>query len=97
MFVVDTNVFLYAANADAAEHETCARKLSAWRLDRTPWFVTWPIVYEFLRVATHRRVFREPLTLVQAWSFADAVPSSPSLGILIRRVAILGRAVRAAG
>jgi toxin-antitoxin system PIN domain toxin len=82
VFVVDTNVFLYAANADAPEHEACTAKLLAWRSDRTPWFVTWPIVYEFLRVSTHRRVFRAPLTLEQAWSFADAVISSRSIGVL---------------
>jgi hypothetical protein len=44
---------------------------------------TWQIVYEFLRVASHRRVFREPLTLIQAWTFADAVLSSPSIGVLV--------------
>jgi hypothetical protein len=40
-------------------------------------------VYEFLRVATHPRVFRRPLAAVQAWSFMQAVLSSPTVVPLV--------------
>jgi hypothetical protein len=32
-----------------------------------PWHLTWGVVYEFLRVATHPNVFRKPFSLADAW------------------------------
>jgi len=73
MFVVDTNILLYAVNDGAPEHERCRALVEAWRSGSTPWFCTWGVAYEFLRVATHPRVFRQPLTAAQAWSFVEAL------------------------
>lgn len=82
MFVVDTNVLVYAADADAPEHEPCRSALEEWRLGRTPWYLTWGIVYEFLRVVTHPRVLRSPFETVGAMSFVEAVLASPSVHLL---------------
>lgn len=82
MFVVDTNVLVYAADADAPEHGPCRSALEGWRLSRTPWYLTWGIVYEFLRVVTHPRVLRRPFDTADALSFLDAVLASPSVSIL---------------
>lgn len=46
------------------------------------WYVTWPIVYEFLRVTTHPRVMRRPWSATQAWGFVAALLASPGLGVL---------------
>lgn len=82
MFVVDTNVLVYAADADAPEHGPCRSALESWRLGRTPWYLTWGIVYEFLRMVTHPRVLRRPFDTADALSFLDAVLASPSVSIL---------------
>ena len=82
MFVVDTNVLIYAADRRASGHKQCRQLLLAWRSQREPWYLTWGIVYEFLRVATHPRVFRSPFTFDQAFGFIDAVLASPSIGVL---------------
>ena len=82
MFVVDTNVLLYAVNDDAPEQQRCQLAVRRWCEQHTPWYLTWGVVYEFLRVATHPRVFRQPLTLAQAWSFLSVVLASRSVGIL---------------
>lgn len=47
-----------------------------------PWFLTWGIVYEFLRVSTHPTVFRDPLTPAQAWEFLSSLLDAPGLGLL---------------
>jgi toxin-antitoxin system PIN domain toxin len=83
VFVVDTNILLYAVDRDSPDHEKCRAHLEAWRRQSSPWHVTWGIVYEFLRVATHPNVFRKPFTLSQAWSFVEAVMASPSMTALI--------------
>ena len=82
MFVVDTNVLLYAADSDSDFHDACRQRVEQWRARRAPWFLTWPICYEFLRVSTHPRVFRRPWTMEGAWSFLQAVISAPALQVL---------------
>ena len=66
MFVVDTNVLVYAADRAAEGHVRCRGLLEEWRLGPTPWYLTWNVIYEFLRVATHPRVFRKPWSADQA-------------------------------
>ena len=83
MFVVDTNILLYAADRDAPEHAACRDLVLKWRAGTSPWYLTWGIIYEFLRVATHRNVFRKPLTLSEAWGFIEAVLASPSVRVLV--------------
>ncbi len=83
MFVVDTNILLYAVNPDSPDHARARSALEEWRTGGAPWFLTWGIVYEFLRVSTHRRVFQDPLTLTQAQSWMDALLETPGLGVLV--------------
>lgn len=82
MFVVDTNVLLYASDRDSPDHVKCRVLLEEWRRQLSPWHLTWGVVYEFLRVSTHPNVFRNPFTLAQAWSFLEAVLASPSMTVL---------------
>ncbi len=82
MFVVDTNILVYAADENSAFHSRCYEQLQEWRGQASAWFATWGIFYEFLRVSTHPRVFRTPWSAEQAWNFVDAVLASPGLGIL---------------
>ncbi len=83
MFVVDTNVLLYSVNRRAREHETCRALVDRLRPDPLPWAVTWSVLYEFLRVSTHPRVFERPLSSKTAWSFVDSLLASPSLQVLV--------------
>ena len=83
MFVVDTNILIYAADRQALEHETCRRLLEEWRSQPSVWYLTWGIVYEFLRVATHPRVFYHPWNMKDAWGFVQALLASASLHILV--------------
>jgi len=83
MFVVDTNILVYAADRDSADHGRCRELLELWRQQSTPWYVTWGIVYEFLRVVTHPRVLVRPWSSADAWRFVEALLASPSLHLLI--------------
>ena len=98
MFVVDTNVLVYAADRDAPAHARCRERLLAWRGQVEPWYLTWGVVYEFLRVITHPRVFRRPWTSSEAWSFVEAVLAAPSVALLAeseRHASVLARLVAA--
>ena len=82
MFVVDTNVLLYAADEDAEAHPACRGLIERWRQQAAPWFLTWSICYEFLRVCTHSRVFRRPWSVTAAHGFLDALLAAPGLTLL---------------
>ncbi len=82
MFVADTNILIYAADADSPSHRQCHARLQAWHGQTSAWYVTWGILYEFLRVTTHPKVFRHPWAVARAWGFIEALLASPGLGIL---------------
>ena len=83
MFVVDTNLLLYAAETSFPEHERARRLLLEWREGADALFLTWKIVYEFLRVCTHPRVFVRPWSAPEAWSFVEALLAAPGLQLLV--------------
>lgn len=63
---VDTNILLYAANADDESHEV-ARDLVE-RLAGGPdlLYLFWPTIMGFLRISTHPAIFTNPHTPKQA-------------------------------
>lgn len=82
MFVVDTNILVYAANEDCPEHSASKDLVEDWLNQTGIWHLTWGICYEFLRVVTHRRVFQNPWSMKDAWGFIETLLSSPGLVIL---------------
>lgn len=82
MFVVDTNVLVYAANAGSDAHAACKSALERWRAQTGGWYLTWGICFEFLRVVTHRRILPAPLRATEAWQFLSALLHSPGLEML---------------
>jgi hypothetical protein len=83
VLAVDTNVLVYAADADSQFHPPCRDWLQRQRERPDAWYTTWGILYEFLRVATHPRVLRRPWSAPAAWEFVTALLASPGLGILV--------------
>ena len=101
MRLVDTNVLLYSVNADFAEHKCALQYLRDQREQGAGWAVSWPIIYEFLRVATHRRVFSKPLRPDQAFKYlvdlferdrvSILVPTERHRELLLRTIGELSR------
>ena len=94
MFVVDTNVLVYAADEDSPYHDRCLERLNKWRQQAGAWYLTWGIIYEFLRITTHPRVMRAPWHAPHAWKFISALLASPGLDILVatdRHAAVAGQ------
>ena len=82
MFVVDTNVLLDAADESSEFHTPCRSFLEGLRSGPIPWFLTWGIAYEFLRVATHPRVYLYPWSASEAHAFLEALLCSASARLL---------------
>ena len=56
MLLVDTNILVYAADADSPWHARSRDWLEHQRARPDAWYTTWPILYEFMRVTTYPRV-----------------------------------------
>ncbi len=100
MFCVDTNVLLYAINPDADEHAACRAFLERARAQAAPWFTTWGVIYELLRVSTHPRVFPKPMAPAQAWGVIESLLASPGLHLLThtdRHAAVAAEVLKGAG
>ncbi len=98
MFVVDTNLLLYAVNPDSPDHTRARGLLEEWRAGERSWFLTWGIVYEFLRVSTHARVFPRPLDLPTAHAWLAALLAGPGVSLLVeteRHDDVLGEQIAA--
>jgi toxin-antitoxin system PIN domain toxin len=80
--VVDTNILLYAANKDAPEHGAASRFLKKAVASPERWYLTEGIVYEFLRVTTHPKVFPRPLAAAEALSFVRSLLESQAFEVL---------------
>jgi hypothetical protein len=99
-FLVDTNILAYAVNRDCDEHRGAVRAVEGWLSGSIPWTVTWGVVYEFLRVTTHPRIFRRPLNTDQAFVFLDPIFASDLVTVLgptARHEALLRSTIREAG
>ena len=83
MHFVDTNVLVYSVNSAAPEHARCRGLVQSWSAGREPWGTTWSVVYEFLRVSTHPRIFPVPLPAGRAWEIVEALRASPSFHLLV--------------
>jgi toxin-antitoxin system PIN domain toxin len=96
VFVVDTNVLVYAADVRAPEHARCRALLERWRAQPGAWYLTWGNCYEFLRVVTHPRVWRHPWTSQAAGEFLAVLRQSPGLSMLTptdRHAAVLAAVI----
>jgi hypothetical protein len=95
---MDTNILLYAANKDAEEHEAASRFVRSAGESPDRWYLTEGVLYEFLRVSTHPRVFARPLSWKEALSFLRPILDCPAFSILVAgddHWALLERELRA--
>ena len=79
---MDTNVLVYAVNADDPHHEPCRTAVDAWLADSRPWAVTWSVLYELARVVTHPAVLPRPLSDADAWRVVQTLLDAPGLRVL---------------
>lgn len=82
MILVDANLLLYAYDASSEHHDAARswweRQLSEPGLVRLAWIT----VTAFLRIGTHPRVFREPMSIAEACDHVASWFERPMVGLL---------------
>lgn len=80
--LVDTNILLYAMNADAPRHPQAAAYLHGLIESGESWCLSWVNVYEFLALATHPGILARPADAGTAWEWLSLLLKSPALEML---------------
>lgn len=60
-FAIDVNVLLYASDSESEFHDAAARFLEDCAARKEAFYVPWPVVMGYLRVATHPAILARPL------------------------------------
>ncbi len=87
MILIDTNILLYSINSDDPRSPRAGHALESLVNSGASWALSWSIVYEFLRVSTHPRVFSSPLDTETAWAFLSDLIRHPS-GLILSETSI---------
>ena len=66
MIVPDANLLLYATDSTSPFHERARQWWTSCLNGVVPVGLCHPVVFAFIRISTNRRVFEQPLSLVQA-------------------------------
>jgi toxin-antitoxin system PIN domain toxin len=82
VIAIDTNVLVYARRAESVHHAAARALIAKFAEGTTPWGLPWPVVYEFVRVVTHTRVFDPPSPLDAVLDDLESLLASPSLTML---------------
>jgi toxin-antitoxin system PIN domain toxin len=73
----DVNVLVNAYREDADHHQPCRSVIDEAMSSPAAFGLTSIVLSGFLRVVTHRRVFKTPTSFVDALEFVDALQSMP--------------------
>lgn len=63
---LDTNIFIYAHFSEFPEHRATRAFLETLLKKPDPFFLSWQVYYEYLRLVTHPQVLRIPLSIAEA-------------------------------
>ena len=84
-FTIDANIFVYAANTTADEHEAALAALHEARSGREDVVIFWPVVLAFLRLSTHLRMTSRPLEPEEAFANMRSFLDGPRVRLVADR------------
>ena len=83
MIVPDANLLLYAYDAESPFHRKAARWWSELLSDIEPVGLCPVVVFAFLRLATHAKVFERPMTVTEASRHIASWLARPNVRLLV--------------
>ena len=81
-FALDVNILVYASDAGSPFHAPATSLLDRCVQERELFYLGWPTVMGYLRIATHGAVFDRPLTPAQAMAYIEALLGLPHMRVL---------------
>ena len=81
-YAVDANVLLYASDRGSPKHTSAIEFLQARPSDPDLFCVAWITLSAYLRIATHPRIFAQPLSPADALSNVEGLLRLPRVRVL---------------
>jgi uncharacterized protein len=81
-YAIDVNLLLYASDRDAPRHDAALKFLEEATQRDELVGVPYPVILGYLRIATHPRVFRQPLTPAEALQNVESLAALPHVRLL---------------
>ena len=81
-FAVDANILLYASDTGSPFHQRAAEFLRQRVGGAELFCLGWPTLMSYLRIATHTRIFANPLTPAAAVANVESLLSLPNVRVL---------------
>lgn len=81
-FGIDVNLLLYASDSGCPQHERAAGFLQACAADTQLFCLAWLTLMSYLRMATHPRIFTQPLSPTDAMGNVEALMALPHCRVI---------------
>ena len=81
-YSVDVNILLYASDTSSPKHAEAIRFLKQRASDPDLFCIAWPTLISFPRIATHPRIFAQPLSPDDALGNVESLLSLPRVRML---------------
>ncbi len=81
-FALDVNVLLYASNSGDDEHDVAREFLASCVVGPDLFYLAWPTVMGYLRMATHPNLFLRPLSPEEARQNIEVLIDLPHVRLL---------------
>ena len=82
-FGIDVNILLYASDETSPLHAKAAEFLGRCAGGREVFYLTWPTLMGYLRMATHPAIFDRPLSHADAVRNVEALLAAPSCHVIV--------------
>ena len=96
-YSVDVNVLLYASDTSSDRHERARRFVETCAAGPEILCLTWPTLMSYLRIATHPRIFAQPLNPDEALGNVAALVGLPHVRVVSEEDGFLDAYRRVAG
>jgi toxin-antitoxin system PIN domain toxin len=96
-YALDVNVLLFASDRSNARHAAARQFLEVCAAGPEILCLTWPTLMGYLRIATHPRIFAEPLGSGEALDNVAALVGLPHVRVVTERDGFLDAYRRVAG
>lgn len=84
-YSIDVNLLLYGSDQSSPHWEAAREFLHQKLSDPDIFYLAWPTAMAYLRIATHARIFAEPLTPVEALSNLQHLIAHPRVRTLAEK------------
>lgn len=98
--IVDANILIYSVDESATSHHAAKSWLTDALNGPVLLGLPWPSILAFIRISTHPRLTRHPLSGDAAWTIVDAWLSAPAAWVpqpTAQHASVLGKLIRTHG